>query len=71
MLPAKCSLILPHDQVAKVAATLRARPDLARELNWHLATVAVTLLNVDLLERPIRELHRDLAAKTSKRGTPS
>lgn len=65
VLPGTCSLTLPPDQAAKAAASLRARPDLAQELNWHLATVAVTMLNVDLLERPIRELHRDLSKATS------
>ena len=70
MLPEKCELVLPNDQATRVATSLRARPELAEELNWHLATVAVTLLNVDLLERPIRQLHRDLTARTSGRDTP-
>lgn len=66
-LPETCPLILPPEQAAEAAAALRARPDLAKELNWHLATVAVTLSNVEYLERPIRELHRDLSALSSKR----
>ena len=70
-LPETCPLKLPPDQAAKVAASLRARPELAEELNWHLATIAVTLLNVDLLEPPIRELHRALTADPSKRGNAS
>lgn len=64
-LPASCGLRLPPAKAAEIAASLRARPDLAQELNWHLAAVAVFLTNVDILEVPIRELHRDLAKTTS------
>lgn len=60
-LPETCHLRIPPNEAAKVAASLRARPDLAEELNWHLAGIAVVLLNVDILEQPIRALHRDLA----------
>lgn len=66
-LPHTCSLRIPPTDAAKVAASLRARPDLAQELNWHLATIAVVMLNVDILERPIRELHQALPAPSSKR----
>jgi len=61
VLPERCALRLPPAEAARVAASLRARPDLAQELNWHLAMVAVFLTNIDILEVPLRELHRDLA----------
>lgn len=60
-LPKTCALRLPPAEAANVAAALRARPDLAQELNWHLAAVAVFLTNVDILEAIIRDLQRDLA----------
>lgn len=60
-LPKSCSLKIPKDQAGRVAAALRARPELADELNWHLATVAVSLTNVDVLERPFRKLHSELS----------
>jgi hypothetical protein len=54
-------LRIPPAQAARIAAALRARPELKDELNWHLAAVAVYLTNVDILEVPLRELHRDLS----------
>lgn len=60
-LPGTCALKIPEDQAARTAAALRARPGLADELNWHLASVAVSLVNVDILEKPIRDLYRDLS----------
>ncbi len=59
-LPATCPLKLAPAEAKQAAAALRARPDLARELNWHLAAVAVYLENAAILERPIRTLHRNL-----------
>jgi hypothetical protein len=60
-LPRTCKLRIPPVKAATVAAALRARPDLKEELNWHLAAVAVYLTNVDVLEVPMRQLHRDLS----------
>ena len=59
-LPVTCPLKLGPAEATEVAAALRARPELARELNWHLAAVAVYLENALILERPIRTLHRHL-----------
>ncbi len=59
-LPATCPLKLGSAEAKEAAAALRSRPDLARELNWHLAAVAVYLENALILERPIRSLHRNL-----------
>ena len=61
ILPAKCGLRMPAAEAAAVAKSLRARPQLVEELNWHLAGVAVFLTNVDILEAPTRQLHRDLS----------
>ena len=63
ILPPSCSLRIAPAEAALIASALRARPDLAEELNWHLAAIAVFLANADILEVPIRELHRDLAQK--------
>lgn len=64
-LPKTCALRIPPAEAARIAAALRAQPDLAEELNWHLASIAVFLTNVDILEIPIRELQRDLAKTSS------
>lgn len=68
-LPDGCALRIPANEAAKIAAALRARPDLARELNWHLAGIAVVLTNVDILEAPVRGLSRDLMTSSGKPGT--
>jgi hypothetical protein len=47
-------------EAREAAAALRSRPELAQELNWHLAAVAVYLENAVILERPVRALHRNL-----------
>ena len=60
VLPKTCALKITPAEAAKIAADLRARPELAQELNWHLAAIAVVLTNVDILEVPFRELQRDL-----------
>lgn len=60
-LPDRCAVKIPAAEAAEVARTLRARPDLARELNWHLAGVAVVMTNVDILEAPVRDLSRRLS----------
>lgn len=60
-LPPNCSLRLPPEEAKTTAAALRKRLDLAGELNWHLAAVAVFQDNLAVLEQPIRALHQDLA----------
>jgi len=61
-LPPTCSLRLPPAEAKATAAALRRRGDLAGELNWHLAAVAVFLDNMAVLETPVRELKRELAS---------
>ena len=60
-LPETCGLKIPAAEAASIASSLRARPELAQELNWHLAGVAVVLTNVDILQGPVRDLNRELA----------
>ncbi len=59
-LPPSCPLQLPPKDAKATAEALRKRSDLAGELNWHLAAVAVFQDNMAVLERPIRALHWDL-----------
>jgi hypothetical protein len=59
-LPPTCPLKLDPAEAREAAAALRSRPELAQELNWHLAAVAVYLENAVILERPVRALHRNL-----------
>ena len=59
-LPASCPLKLDPDEAAMAAATLRAHPELVRELNWHLAAIANYLTNVDGLEGAFRALDDSL-----------
>lgn len=61
VLPTTCPLKIEAAEATRIANSLRARPDLIDELTWHLAATAVFLINADILELPIRELHRDLA----------
>lgn len=60
VLPKSCSLRLDPAVAAKTAATLRARPELANELNWHLSQVAIFLASSQVLEHHTRKLHDDL-----------
>lgn len=61
ILPRTCALKITPAEAARIAAALRKQPSLVEELNWHLAGVAVVLINVGILEAPIRQLHRDLS----------
>ncbi len=63
ILPRRCDLKLPADEVAKAADALRARPELLAELHWHRAAVANQLTQVDGLETSVREF-------TSRIGDP-
>ncbi|MEO7278001.1 MAG: hypothetical protein ABIW33_08265 [Sphingomicrobium sp.] len=55
-LPPACSVELDPGLVSATAAALRARPELQRELQFHLAQVATFLLNVDGLEQRVDQL---------------
>ncbi|WP_114226520.1 MULTISPECIES: hypothetical protein [Sphingomonas] len=61
-LPPTCPLHLPPDRAAATAAALRAHPELAGELNGHLAAVANYLANADGLEANLRAFKKELDA---------
>lgn len=61
ILPPTCSIRLDPTEAKAAAAALRARPELAQELSWHLAAVAAYMASAEFLEEPIRDLKRDLA----------
>lgn len=63
-LPKTCALRMPGAQAASTTAALRSRPDLAQELNWHLAAIATFEANVELLEVPLKALQRDLSDRS-------
>lgn len=65
VLPKTCGLRIPAAEATAVAASLRGEPKLVEELNWHLASVAVFMSNVDILETPIRDLQRELTKSSS------
>jgi hypothetical protein len=59
-LPPTCSMRIAPAEAKRIAAALRARPELAGELHWHLAAVAAYLNYAALIEQPIRALHGQL-----------
>jgi hypothetical protein len=60
VLPKSCSTKIDPAIARDVASALRARPDLAGELEWHLAAIATFMANVETLSAPIRELEKEL-----------
>lgn len=60
VLPAKCPLTFDSAEASQTAARLRAHPELADELNLHLARIATYLEDTDNLELPMRHLENDL-----------
>ena len=55
-LPRTCNLRISAEQASPIASKLRARPELADELRWHLAEVATFMSNMDRVEVPVRHL---------------
>ena len=64
VLPPTCPLKLDPGEAARAAAALRARRELASELNWHLAAVANYLTNIDGLESTFRALDNSLKTRS-------
>jgi hypothetical protein len=60
ILPSTCPLKLDPAEAHAAAAVLRAHPELAGELNWHLAAVATYLENATGLEFQMQILKADL-----------
>lgn len=56
VLPANCTVALPADAVARAAASLRAHPELADELAYHLSQTDNWLDNLARLEISVRAL---------------
>jgi hypothetical protein len=46
VLPARCGLVMPTEEVARTARALRARGDLVPELNWHQAKIVTQMQNL-------------------------
>lgn len=61
VLPPSCALKLDPAKAAATAAALRAQPQLAGELRWHLAAIATFLTNAETLALPMRALQRQLS----------
>lgn len=66
-LHATCDLKLDPALAHSAATALRAHPELAGELNWHLATVATYLQNADGLERQMVTLKHDIEERSRAR----
>jgi hypothetical protein len=64
VLPTSCTLTIEPVKAAAAAAALRARPELAGELDWHLAAIATYLANAEVLAIPIRELQQELSSSS-------
>jgi hypothetical protein len=64
VLPETCSLRLDAKKAAASAAALRAHPELAQELTWHLAAVAAYLQNFEGLIIPMQTLKDQLEKRT-------
>ncbi|MEO7748436.1 MAG: hypothetical protein ABIR86_03890 [Sphingomicrobium sp.] len=56
MLPKTCALDVPAPRIAVAAAALRAHPELASELNWHLAAIAAYRSNIGTVDTVARDL---------------
>ena len=67
-LPEHCPLKIDPAKAAAAASALRARPELASELNWHLAAVAAYLQNFEGLVTPMRRLVAKITASRPKAG---
>jgi len=62
VLPARCAITIAPGKAAAIAGALRAEPELAGELRWHLAAVATYLANAEVLALPMHDLQRELSA---------
>lgn len=66
-LPQRCDLALDAATVRQAAAALRARPDLARDLNRHLALIDNQLGNIASLRRLVDPLRARLPSADGER----
>ena len=61
ILPATCDLKIASNAAGKAAAILRANPDLAQDLQWHMAAQAALLANMRTFELATADLQRRIA----------
>lgn len=67
-LPTRCDLKLPPADAARIAADLRARPELLGELHWHRAAVANQISNSATLMTFIRPLTERIGGPVEPTG---
>lgn len=60
-LPDSCSIDIPPNEVAAVAADLRRHPELVGQLDLHRSGIATYLLNLDLFDGQWRQLARGIS----------
>ena len=68
VLPTTCKMKIDPAAAHETAAALRARADLANELNWHLAAVATYMTNAEILAAPMHDLEHELTRSSSSEG---
>lgn len=61
MLPERCDLVIAPAVARDAARRLRAAPQLAQDLNWHMAAVAALLANLSVFEPTTLSLQRRTA----------
>lgn len=61
ILPATCDLNIASNAAATAAAILRANPDLAQDLQWHMAAQSALLANMRAFELATEDLQRRIA----------
>lgn len=61
ILPATCDLKIESGEAARTAAILRSNPELARDLQWHMAAQSALLSNMRTFELATEDLQRRIA----------
>ena len=62
-LPPSCTIDVPPDQMAQAAATIRANPELVKQLRYHLAESATFIGNVSRYDVRVQQLEAMIADK--------
>ncbi len=61
ILPATCNLQIAPDEAARAAEILRSNPDLAQDLQWHMAAQSALLSNMRIFEIATEDLQARVA----------
>jgi hypothetical protein len=61
ILPATCDLEIAPDEAAEAARMLRASPELARDLQWHMAAQSALLSNMRAFELATEDLQKRIS----------